>query len=119
VAVEVGGVIEGGDEGRGGLTLGSVGFYGAATLQGHLGAATPIVVTGGLLLNGGDGSIAIELPELPANGTYHFLQHSGDNPFSALRLAVPTPGVTLVTIAPRASSTSPSTFIGVQCGPGR
>jgi fibronectin-binding autotransporter adhesin len=96
VTVEVGGIVEGGGDGSGGLTLGSLAFYGAATVQGYLGSDTPIVVNGALLANGGDGSLVIALLNLPANGTYHFLRYGEGHPFSAFRFVAPTRYLALV-----------------------
>ncbi len=96
-AVAAGGTVEGGNSGSGTLTLASLTYAGAGKVQGYLGAATPIAVTGQVTPNGGPGSVTVVPLNLPADGTYHFLSYgAGTDPFGALQFAVPTRGMTLV-----------------------
>ena len=95
--VAAGGTVEGGNSGSGTLTLASLTYNGAGKIQGYLGAATPIAVTGAVAANSGPGSLAVTALNVPADGTYHFLSYgAGPDPFAALHFAVPARSFTLV-----------------------
>jgi fibronectin-binding autotransporter adhesin len=102
--VAQGGGIVGGYNGSGSLTLSSLTYAGSGTIQGPLSLTNiPIVVAGAV--TAGSASIAITPANLPADGTYHFLQYGGvSDPFSDFTLPVTTIGRTVVSLIDNSGS---------------
>ncbi|HEX7260593.1 MAG TPA: autotransporter-associated beta strand repeat-containing protein, partial [Luteolibacter sp.] len=97
VTVATGGAVEGGNNGSGTLTIGSLTFSGMGTARGALATGvTPIVITGALTTFGGANSISVTPANLPPNGTYHFFQFgSYPGTISNFKFAEPQRSMTL------------------------